>query len=158
MPPYGPYGSGRTLRYVIHLLSLLGLSRQEQSVCLVLAALRIILFFFQWPIVLCVTNCCRYCAQFRLTQSRRSCVRTPLSEWPRSLVAGARLCVECQPLVMGGSPATGRRARCTGHGVLDLETRWSAVGVPGCRGKWVMTTPHTNCRCPPDNKFSFVLV
>jgi len=96
-----------------------------------------------------------YCAQFRLTESRRSCSRTPLSDWPKLLVPGARLCVECQPLVMSGGVGNGR---CSGHGVLDRETRWSAVGVPGCRGKWIMTTRHANCRCPADNQFSFVLV
>lgn len=96
-----------------------------------------------------------YCAQFRLTENRRSCGRTPLSEWPKLLEPGTRLCVECQPLVMGGGGGVGR---CTGHGVLNRETRWTAVGVPGCRGKWIMTTPHAQCRCPADNQFSFVLV
>jgi len=96
-----------------------------------------------------------YCAQFRLTENRRSCGRTPLSEWPKLLKPGTRLCVECQPLVMSGGGGVGM---CTGHGVLNRETRWTAVGVPGCRGKWVMTTPHAHCRCPADNQFSFVLV
>jgi len=103
----------------------------------------------------CVPSICSYCAHFRLTQNRRSCVRTPLSEWPKLLVPGARLCVECQPLVMSGRVGSGT---CAGHGVLDSETRWTAVGVPGCRGKWIMTTAHANCRCPANDKFSFVLV
>jgi len=71
------------------------------------------------------------------------------------LVRGARVCVECQPLGMNGAGGGGR---CPGHGVLRRETRWAAVAVPGCRGKWIMVTPHANCRCPTDSNRSFVLV
>jgi len=74
-------------------------------------------------------------------------------------VPGATVCVECQPLVMsgGGGGAVGG-GRCSGDGVLHRETRWAAVAVPGCRGKWIMTTAHAPCRCPADDEHSFVLV
>jgi hypothetical protein len=37
--------------------------------------------------------------------------------------------------------------RCRGHGVLAKETRWDAVTVPGCRGRWVMKYRQEECQC-----------
>ena len=99
---------------------------------------------------------CRYCAQFELTVTRSSCLRSPLVQWSKQLVKGASLCVECQALVMKDPQLGG--GRCRGHGILNRETRWSAVAVPGCHGKWVMKTPHAECQCSPDEQLSFVLV
>lgn len=95
-----------------------------------------------------------YCAQFELTETRPSCKKTPLGNWPKLLVPGAKVCVECQPLVMNGQLG----GRCRGHGVFQRETRWTAVAVPGCHGKWIMTTQHAQCQCPSDSELSFVLV
>ena len=98
----------------------------------------------------------RYCAQFELTETRPSCLRSPLVQWSKQLVKGATLCVECQALVMKDPQLGG--GRCRGHGILNRETRWSAVAVPGCHGKWVMKSPHAECQCSPDEQLSFVLV
>jgi hypothetical protein len=95
-----------------------------------------------------------YCAHFELTETRPSCRRTPLGDWPKLLIPGVVVCVECQPMITNGQPAT----RCRGHGVYGRETRWDAVIVPGCHGKWIMKSPHTPCQCPPDDPLSFVLV
>jgi hypothetical protein len=95
-----------------------------------------------------------YCAHFQLTETRPSCRKSPLGEWPKLLVPGATVCVECQPMVMNGQLG----GRCRGHGVLNRETRWDAVIVPGCHGKWIMTTAHETCQCNPEDPLSFVLV
>jgi hypothetical protein len=98
----------------------------------------------------------RYCAQFELTETRPSCMKSPTIQWSKSLTKGASLCVECQALVMKDPQLSD--GRCRGHGILNRETRWSAVAVPGCHGKWVMKTPHAECQCDPEQTLSFVLV
>lgn len=96
----------------------------------------------------------RYCARFQLTESRPSCRITSIGQWPKKLVKGAVACVECQPLAMKGKLG----GHCRGHGLYRKETRWTAVTVPGCHGKWVMTTAHEECQCDPENELSFILV
>lgn len=100
--------------------------------------------------------CCSYCAQFELTDVHSTCRKmAKTSEWLSKMVRGSKLCVECQSFAMqkelGG--------RCRGHGVLNRQTQWKAVTVPGCHGKWKLVTSHTEqCDCDPTSAFSFALV
>lgn len=77
------------------------------------------------------------------SNSPASADQSDLINWTGQLVKGASVCVECQPAAMkqklGG--------RCRGHGVLAKQTRWDAVTVPGCRGRWVMKYRRENCQC-----------
>lgn len=99
---------------------------------------------------------------FELTEVRAACNLTSsvaansTMDWTKQLVKGRQVCVECQPAVMkkklGG--------RCRGNGVQAKETRWDAVTVPGCRGRWVMKSRQEECQCSSDDKqlASFILV
>lgn len=95
-----------------------------------------------------------YSAEYRVTDVHSSC-NTSSIPWPKRLVKGASLCVECQHFSMkkelGG--------RCAGHGVLHKTTEWKAVAIPGCHGKWTMTSRHRQGRsCDPADDSSFVFV
>lgn len=103
----------------------------------------------------------RYCVKFEVTEVRAPCnVKIAAddagagSRWSNSLKKGAQVCVECQPTAMkeklGG--------RCRGHGVYLRETRWDAVTVRGCRGKWMMVTRQEECQCATDDEHSFILI
>ena len=43
-------------------------------------------------------------------------------------------------------------------GVLRKQTRWKAVTVPGCRGRWVLKSRRDDCHCDVQNPTSFILV
>lgn len=97
-----------------------------------------------------------YCAQFQVTDVHSTCRKmAKTSEWLTTVVKGATLCVECQSFAMqkelGG--------RCRGHGVLNRQTQWKAVTVPGCHGKWKLISAHTEqCDCDATSGLSFTLV
>ena len=75
-------------------------------------------------------------------------------KWATQLTKKTEVCVECESTAMkkklGG--------RCKGQGVYLKETRWNAVTVPGCHGKWIRQTRDEPCQCDPDNNLSFVFV
>jgi len=94
---------------------------------------------------------------FELTSVRSGCnvTGTPAeAEFTEHLVKGATVCVECQPSAMKRQLGT----RCRGHGVARKQTRWKAVTVPGCRGRWVMKSRQDDCQCNVQNPNSFILV
>lgn len=92
-----------------------------------------------------------YCAHFEITESRSSC---KLFDGSGGYTKGATVCVECQPLAMKRQLGT----RCRGHGVYLRETRWNAVTVPGCHGKWVMQERHDDCKCDPSKETAYILI
>ncbi|XP_054728978.1 uncharacterized protein LOC129237986 isoform X2 [Anastrepha obliqua] len=72
------------------------------------------------------------------------------------------------PLVLGTTPETSRHSvardnnrkasgnvRCRGEGVPGRTTRWRALTVPSCRGKWLRLTLGTPRKCP-HSQFAFV--
>jgi len=95
--------------------------------------------------------------EFELTAVRSGCnvTGTPAeATFADHLVTGGTVCVECQPAAMKRQLGT----RCRGHGVLRKQTRWKAVTVPGCRGRWVLKSRRDDCRCDVQNPTSFILV
>jgi hypothetical protein len=107
----------------------------------------------------------RYCATFELTDVHSTCRKMAKAadgsatrdsdEWLTRLVRGAQLCVECQSFAMQRQLGS----RCRGHGVLNRQTAWKAVTVPGCHGKWKLVTQHTEqCSCNPLDRLSFTFV
>jgi len=101
----------------------------------------------------------RYCMVFELTGVRRGCnvTGTPAvaaAAFTAGLVKGATVCVECQAAAMRRELGT----RCRGHGVARKQTRWKAVTVPGCRGRWVMKSRADDCHCNARSPTSFILV
>lgn len=94
-----------------------------------------------------------YCMKFEVTEVRGSCHKNA-DLWSMDLQKGSTACVECQPMAMKKKLGN----RCKGHGVYLKETRWNAVTVPGCHGKWTLQTRPENCQCDADHKLSFVLV
>lgn len=114
-----------------------------------------------------------YCATYELVDVHSTCRKMAKSvavasaaessttrdaagdDWLSRLVKGVKLCVECQSFAMqrqlGG--------RCRGHGVLERQTSWKAVTVPGCHGKWKLVSKHTEqCTCNPRDRLSFTFV
>ena len=94
---------------------------------------------------------------FELTGVRSACnvSGTPAeAEFSEHLTKGATVCVECQPSAMSRQLGT----RCRGHGVAGKQTRWKAVTVPGCRGRWVMRSRRDDCQCDVQSPTSFILV
>lgn len=95
-----------------------------------------------------------YSAEFLVTDVFHSC-NISTSTWSKRLRKGATVCVECQHFSM--KKALG--GRCSGHGVFQKTTDWKAVAIPGCHGKWTMTSRHRQDNaCDPSDDYSFVLV
>lgn len=95
-----------------------------------------------------------YCATYELKEVRPGCQLHPKNHpWTMTLTKGTSICVECQVMAMqkklGG--------RCNGHGIYERETRWAAMGVPGCHGTWLMSSRRQDCECS-DQGSSFILV
>lgn len=96
-----------------------------------------------------------YCAKYELTDVKSSCSVSATNPWAaKALRPGATVCVECQQLAMKKKLGV----RCKGHGVYLRETRWNAVTVPGCHGKWEMKTRHEECTCNHNDISSFILI
>lgn len=105
-----------------------------------------------------------YCMEFELTSVRAACNATSedgsdvtAADQPdqkRWLVKGSMVCVECQTSAMRKKLGS----RCRGHGVLLKETRWNAVTVPGCRGRWVLKSRKEECVCSAESSSSYILV
>lgn len=66
-----------------------------------------------------------------------------LTNWTTDLLSGMVICVECQPTA--ADPYNGDR--CQGDGVYARQTRWAALTVPGCKGKWTMIAKPRDCQC-----------
>lgn len=98
-----------------------------------------------------------YCAKYEIVETRGAC-SNPLASgggrWTRSLQKGNTICVECQPHAM----KRGLGTRCKGHGVYLKDTRWNAVTVSGCHGRWIMSEQQHECSCNPQDSNSFILI
>jgi len=94
-----------------------------------------------------------YCAKFEIMEARKPCSYSPYP-WATKLSAGTTVCVECQQVAMKKRLGV----RCHGHGVYLKQTRFNAVTVPGCHGKWVMTSRHEDCSCHKEADMSFILI
>lgn len=103
-----------------------------------------------------------YCVIYRMVEVGRMChasssssgspsaAEAPgriLTNWTTDLVSGMVVCVECQPTAAG--PYNGDR--CQGDGVYARQTRWAALTVPGCKGKWTMIAKPKDCQCLGQN-------
>ena len=100
----------------------------------------------------CCISVCRYYAQYEITEARKSC--RLFQEWAQPLTKGAIVCVECQQVAMKHKLGV----RCQGDGVAHRQTRWHAVTVPGCHGKWEMKEEHVEGKCGGDDKLPFIFV
>ncbi|XP_064612618.1 somatomedin-B and thrombospondin type-1 domain-containing protein-like [Liolophura sinensis] len=94
-----------------------------------------------------------YFAKFEITDVKHGCNVTAFP-WVQALRTGQTVCVECQPTIMKKELGT----RCEGHGVWRQETRWRAVHVHGCHGKWVMQTKHDEGTCDINGNSDFILI
>ncbi len=47
---------------------------------------------------------------------------------------------------------------CSNCSVFLQETRWNAITMPGCHGKWMLKTEHRDCTCDPNSEMSFILL
>lgn len=108
-----------------------------------------------------------YCTIFEVTEAHNACKqqgkrdeegeRATLAE---GLVKGARVCVDCQELAMKKKLGS----RCKGDGSQGKDTRWNAVMLPGCHGKWKMVSRQEECSCVANraqvtqNQSSFILL
>ncbi|KAK6192854.1 hypothetical protein SNE40_004253 [Patella caerulea] len=99
-----------------------------------------------------------YCARFVVTSTRSACNVSAATEqnstWSEELKENQEVCVECQPTAMDVE----RGLRCIGHGVFDKQTRWSAIDVPHCHGKWMMTSKHEACVCDKESDINLILI
>ncbi|KAK3084202.1 hypothetical protein FSP39_009963 [Pinctada imbricata] len=96
-----------------------------------------------------------YCATFKITETRTRCNTTVSDrQWANVMQPGTEVCVQCDPFAMSKDLGT----RCIGHGVNNHETKWKAVHVPYCNGKWVMISKHKECTCHLNPGFDFILV
>lgn len=101
--------------------------------------------------------------------------RCELETWSSIFKDGGRLCVDCQKSAMRKAlgyryycqrhTATqstkfceNKRFRCKGQGLLNTETRWSAMLVHGCHGKWLLTSREPECRCGQKDQHSMIFV
>ena len=101
-----------------------------------------------------MSSSCRYRARFEITEVRRGCEVHQGSGWTKDLTVGTKVCVECQPFAMKRKLGV----RCKGHGVYRRETRWSAIMVSGCRGKWRMLEKSEEGGCDAEKEVSFIFV
>ncbi|OQV22143.1 putative Somatomedin-B and thrombospondin type-1 domain-containing protein [Hypsibius exemplaris] len=92
-----------------------------------------------------------YCAYFEVTKASKRCM---LEVWSSQFKVGAQVCVECQK----GAMRKNIGYRCKGQGLVNTDTRWSAMLVNGCHGKWQLTEKQENCHCDPNDHNSFIFV
>uniref|UniRef100_A0A8D8SFX0 Somatomedin-B and thrombospondin type-1 domain-containing protein n=3 Tax=Cacopsylla melanoneura TaxID=428564 RepID=A0A8D8SFX0_9HEMI len=71
-----------------------------------------------------------YCVVFQVIKISRACKKESHFS---SLREGGKVCVRCESQAM--RPALGYR--CPGHGTMDRSTRWSALSIPHCHGRWM---------------------
>lgn len=68
-------------------------------------------------------------------------------ETKRNLKPGAKICVECQPMVQKQDFTLDR---CTGHGLAETKTLWSLINAKNCFGQWILQKKVDSCECKKD--------
>lgn len=96
-----------------------------------------------------------YCGTYKITESSSKCTNNTQEHqhWATFLKAGDEVCVECQPFAMHKHLGM----RCKGHGVLNQSTRWRAIDVPHCYGRWELKK-RDKCTCNIHQDISFILI
>ncbi|GAV05651.1 hypothetical protein RvY_15750 [Ramazzottius varieornatus] len=92
-----------------------------------------------------------YCAHFEVTKASKRC---KLEVWTSNIKEGAQVCVDCQK----GAMRKKLGYRCKGQGLLNTETRWSAMLVNGCHGKWLLKERKADCHCDVNDHNAFIFV
>lgn len=83
----------------------------------------------------------QYFGVYELTDVRNACFLS--SQWSRQMTNGMTICADCRALAMRRRLA----GHCKGHGVPLRETRFVAVTIPGCHGRWRLKGPHDQGMC-----------
>lgn len=98
----------------------------------------------------------RYCGTYKITESSYKCTNTTQDHhaWANVLKAGDEVCVECQPFAMHKHFGM----RCKGHGVPGKVTRWRAIDVPHCNGRWELKTVERSCTCNVHKNKDFIFI
>ncbi|XP_038074585.1 somatomedin-B and thrombospondin type-1 domain-containing protein-like [Patiria miniata] len=91
-----------------------------------------------------------YCVYFKVTGRNKSCRSNRDSVWANIIKKGTLVCVECT------QPAFDNDGRCRGEGTEGKRTRWSAVDLPKCRGRWVQTSIQEKCKCNTGSDLIFI--
>ena len=97
-----------------------------------------------------------YCGTYKITESSYKCTNTTQDHhaWANVLKAGDEVCVECQPFAMHKHFGM----RCKGHGVPGKITRWRAIDVPHCNGRWELKTVERSCTCNVHKNKDFIFI
>ncbi|XP_030848395.1 somatomedin-B and thrombospondin type-1 domain-containing protein [Strongylocentrotus purpuratus] len=90
-----------------------------------------------------------YCVYFKLRHVNKRCYSDDAS-WTASLTKPKIACVECN------RPAYGTDGRCHGEGVIKEKTRFVAVDVKGCRGRWIQQSMEDDCKCDTGEDYIFI--
>lgn len=98
----------------------------------------------------------RYCGTYKITESSSKCTNTTQENhsWANVLKINAEVCAECQPFAMHKHFGM----RCKGHGVPGKVTRWRAIDVPHCSGKWELKTIDRACTCNVHQNKDFIFI
>ncbi|XP_076107912.1 somatomedin-B and thrombospondin type-1 domain-containing protein-like isoform X1 [Mytilus galloprovincialis] len=97
-----------------------------------------------------------YCGTYKITESSSKCTNTTQANhsWANVLKINAEVCAECQPFAMHKHFGM----RCKGHGVPGKVTRWRAIDVPHCSGKWELKTIDRACTCNVHQNKDFIFI
>nr|XP_054773120.1 somatomedin-B and thrombospondin type-1 domain-containing protein-like [Lytechinus pictus] len=90
-----------------------------------------------------------YCVYFKVRHVNKRCY-TDSESWTSSLRKPKIACVECD------RPAYGTDGHCHGEGTLKEKTRFVAVDVKGCRGRWIQQSIESDCKCNSGEDYIFV--
>jgi len=90
-----------------------------------------------------------YCVVFRVQKAMKACV---LSKDTQHLHRGNEICVSCESKAIREKLGD----RCTGHGVLNKQTRFKNVITPACHGRWERVRVESECSCKDGPQFIFV--
>ncbi|XP_072163505.1 somatomedin-B and thrombospondin type-1 domain-containing protein-like [Diadema setosum] len=91
-----------------------------------------------------------YCVYFKLRRVNKHCYTDSNFQWTDSLTKSKTVCVECN------RPAYGTDGKCHGEGVRKEKSRFAAVDVPGCRGRWIQQSIEENCKCNTGADYIFI--
>ncbi|XP_033627676.1 somatomedin-B and thrombospondin type-1 domain-containing protein-like [Asterias rubens] len=92
-----------------------------------------------------------YCVYFKLTGLNKKCRSNgDDTEWSTFAKKGTIVCAECD------QPAFNSEGRCRGEGIQGKKSRWAALDLPKCRGRWVRTSIEEKCKCNTGSDFIFI--
>lgn len=94
-----------------------------------------------------------YCVYFKVTNMHKTgCSSNGINTWPETIRKGVITCVQCS------YPANGDGGKCYGEGQQSKKSRWTAVDVPRCRGRWKQQSIVKDCTCNTNTGLDFIFI